>query len=104
MIPRIRGRVGLIEEHTDPKFNGKWIAEMFLGMLGDGDPAAEGKAPDFTFGPFDTQKEAEDLLSMACRDACDVAELAITGEKSGKYLDMKDNRLKAWETPEGDIN
>lgn len=90
MIPRIRGRSGLIEsgEHKD-----KWGYELSLWTL-DGETQIGGP---WQLGPFKTKEEAQEAGMDATRLACETIEKGIDGKVSGKYLDFKNGAiLRPW--------
>lgn len=93
MIPRIRGRLSIIESPEDLK--GKWAFEIsiwdFTGEKQVGGPMGP-------FGPFETEEIASREMSRACRMACEVYETSDGGKPSGNYLDMKNGGiLRPWD-------
>jgi hypothetical protein len=88
-IPRIRGRVGQIEEpYLDA---GKWAFEISIWDLTGEHQVGEPIGP---IGPYDTQELALSELKKATKLCCDVA----TGEPSTRYLDMKNGGImRPWE-------
>ena len=90
MIPRIQARVGQASEPADVA--GKWFFEMFLSSLGGGnEPLSMGQ-----FGPWDTEEIAHKEMRRACKLACETIEEKMSGQKSGKYIDMKTNETRDW--------
>lgn len=90
MIPRIRGKVGQCSDPIEHK--GKWFFEMWMTTLGGGEGDSLG-----IFGPWETEDIAHAELKRACQIACEAAEEALTGEKSGAYIDMKTNILRKFD-------
>lgn len=90
-IPRIQGAVGQVSE--PPEFAGKWFFEMWLSFLG----RDEEKRSLGQFGPWDSEKEAEEELRAAAKIACDLIERDISGNTSGEYIDMKTNLRRRWD-------
>ena len=90
-IPRIRGKIGQCVESDDRSLIGKWFFDLYLTTLGGGEGYHMGQ-----FGPFETEKIAQDELMNASKIACEEVEKSLTGESSGEYIDMKDNKRKAW--------
>lgn len=90
MIPRIQGKVGQAESE-DPKINNKWFFEMWLTTIGGGDGESLGQ-----FGPWDTEAIAKSELEKAAQMCCEHLVSKIIGAVPGKYIDMKDNKLKKW--------
>lgn len=90
-IPRIRGRAGQAAEgeHKD-----KWFYEISIWDL-----SGERQAGDpFQFGPFNSEDEACAFGRNKCKDLCDHLEMIATGQKSERYLDMKNGGImRPWE-------
>jgi len=91
MIPRIRGRAGIADEGPD---EGKWFYEVtiwnFAGEVQIGEP--------FQFGPFDTEPEACAFGREKTRELAQFIEVQMTGEKSNRYLDMKNGGImRPWD-------
>lgn len=93
MIPRILGKVG---QGAEGPHEGKWFASIWITSLGGGIPTSDEDAPDYQLGPFETEVEAKKHLMELAKIASQTIELAMTGKKSGSYLDMKDNVIKNW--------
>lgn len=89
--PRIQGRVGQAEPGQG--HDGKWFFELFMTFIGveNNDNSSLG-----LFGPFDTEKLAQDELKIAVKFVCDKIEMDAVGKTSGKYYDMKTNQIRPW--------
>lgn len=94
MPPRIRGRLAQIED--PPELKGKWAYEISMwDLIGE---TMIGGEPIKMLGPFDTEEEACRIGKEACRVCCDTVEEKTTGQKSGKYLDLKNGGvLHPWD-------
>jgi hypothetical protein len=92
VIPRIRGRVGQVNEPEEMK--GKWVFELELTTLGGGDANV---LPLGIFGPYQTEAEAHKKLQEASRTVCEEIERKMMGKSSGKYIDMKTNEVRSWD-------
>lgn len=90
MIPRIRGKVGQIEEPIEDR--GKYAFTLWLTTVGGG----EGKELG-TWGPYPTEAEAKAEMKKTAQVAVEAWEIHSTGSKSGKYIDMQTNELRRWE-------
>lgn len=93
MIPRIRGKVGQIEEPEELK--DKWCFNLSLWTFDGETQIGEPFGP---FGPFDSEEIAQKELMIAARVACEGIEKAAGFEPSGKYIDLKANAiLRPWD-------
>jgi hypothetical protein len=93
MIPRIRTKIGQIETSEDERLPaGKWIVDLYITELGGGDDLQ----PFRRYGPFDSEADAKVYSRRVAEAACRTIEEAVAGKSSGQYIDMKDNRTKAW--------
>jgi hypothetical protein len=89
--PRIRGKVGEIEETKE--WVGKWCFEISMWTM-DGETQI---GEPFTFGPFETKKLAHEEMNRAIRLACESVEMGVVGKISGKYFDLKAGGvMKPW--------
>lgn len=89
-IPRIRGRAGTADEGPD---KGKWFYEVTLWDL-SGENLLFGP---YQFGPFESEDEACDYGRNKVKELSEIIEEEMTGEKSGKYLDLKNGAiLRPW--------
>lgn len=92
-IPRIRGKVGTIED--PPEWRGQFCFEISMWTL---DGETQVGDPIGPFGPYKTEKEAQDALRSATRKACEAVELGVTGQISGKFLDLKNGAvMRPWD-------
>jgi hypothetical protein len=90
-VPRIRGRTGVADEG---EHKGKWFYEISLWDL-SGEREA---GPPFQFGPFDDEKVAGDFGRNKVRELSEYLENIITGEKSGRYFDLKNGGImRPWD-------
>ncbi len=90
-IPRIRGRSGIA---TEGEHEGKWFYEITIWDLSGehqvGNP--------FQFGPFEHEAAACEFGRMKVKDVSQHLEEIQTGQKSGRYLDMKNGGImRPWE-------
>lgn len=89
LIPRVCGRVG---EIVDPvELRGRFTFEVFIGFIGHGEPEKIFNGPDYA-----TESEAKTALLEASRLVCKKIEESF-GVDAGKFIDLKDNRLKSWD-------
>ena len=80
--PRLRARVGNGED-------GKFYFELSMWNLG----ATKMVGKPWTFGPFDTEKEAHEHMVEVTRKASDHL-VELMGEKpTGEYIDMKNGGI-----------
>ncbi len=90
--PRLRGRVGKVEEPKE--WIGKWCFEISMWTM---DGETQVGAP-MTFGPFETEKEAHQKMNGAIRLACEAIEKKAHGSNCGKYFDLKAGGvMRSWE-------
>lgn len=90
-IPRIRGRAGVADEG---EHKGKWFYEISIWDLGGEKQAG---AP-FQFGPFETEDKACEFGRNKIKEVSQFVEELVTGEKSGRYLDMKNGGImRPWD-------
>lgn len=90
--PRIRAQSFQFESPTEWK--DKWGFEISMWSL-DGETRI-GDAIGM-FGPFDTQEMAVAASKDAAKLVCEDIEKRMTGEVSGKYLDLKNGAvLRSW--------
>lgn len=91
MIPRIRGRSGIIE---DGDYKGKWAYEISFWELTGENQIFE----PIELGPFNTKEESLKQGHAAIKEICEMFEEKLTGETSGKFLDLKNGAiLRPWE-------
>lgn len=90
MTPRIRARIGTVEE--PPELKGQFCFEVFLALSGEGEGQKMGD-----FGPFKTEALAKTRMREVCRTMSETIEKEITGKVSGKYLDIKTNEFRNWD-------
>lgn len=92
MIPRIRGKVGIIDD--PPELAGQFAFEISLWDLTGETKIGESFGP---FGPFKTDREAQDELKKATKSVCEEIERTETGDVSGRYLDLKNGGvMRPW--------
>lgn len=92
-IPRIRGRLAQFAEPEEWK--DKWCFEITFWSFDGEHQYGEPIGP---FGPFETEAEASVELKKAARMASETCEMKMTGEISGKFIDMKNGGiLRPWE-------
>lgn len=91
-IPRIRGKVGAIEDPKD--LAGKFAFTISLWtfdgekMIGD---------PFGPFGPYETEAIAKEEMRKVTKEICEEIERNETGKVSGMYLDLKNGAvLRSW--------
>lgn len=92
MIPRIRGKLGQIEEPLEDK--GKWVF-----ALGIWDLNGEKLLADLgIFGPYETEVLAKQEMKKSVRDVVQGYEKFLTGTTSERYLDLKNGAvLRSWD-------
>lgn len=90
-MPRIRARVGTVEEPIEDK--GKFCFEVILSFMGEGEGHKLGD-----WGPFDTEKEAKSEMRGVCEMISETITKKLTGQPSGKYIDLLTNELRDWKT------
>ena len=88
MIPRIRGKVGIMDYPKD--LVGKFAFEISMWTFDGETRIGEPFGP---FGPFDTEQQAQDELRKAVRFVCETLEKDAGLEPSGNFLDMKNGKL-----------
>lgn len=90
-MPRIRGRAGIADEG---EHKGKWFYEISIWDLSGENEAG----PPFQFGPFDSEKKACEFGRNKTKDVSQFIEELVTGEKSGRYFDLKNGGImRDWE-------
>jgi hypothetical protein len=95
LVPRIRGKVGVIEEPLSEK--GKYAFSVWVNDVSDQTEVDE-QNPDFgPFGPFKTQRQAKRGLERVAKIICQTFEKRTFGKTSGKYLDLKNNLLRRFD-------
>ncbi len=90
-IPRLRGRSGIADEGPDKD---KWFYEVSLwdlsGEIQVGEP--------FQFGPFESENAACEYGRNVVKDLSQHIEKQMTGESSGRYLDLKNGAImRPWD-------
>lgn len=93
MIPRLRGKIGVIEAPEDLK--GQFAYEITLWNF-EGTHQIE--KPIGPFGPFKTEAEAAASMKKTMRIACEEIEMRVAGETSGHYMDLKNGGVtRPWD-------
>lgn len=90
MIPRLRARVGEVED--PPEYKGQFCFEVFLTWPGEGEGRKLGD-----WGPFKTEKLAKQKMREMVKEMSQLVEKEMTGDNSGQYLDMKTNEIRSWD-------
>lgn len=89
-IPRLQAKCGQAEEG---EHIGKWFCDIFISFFGQ-------KTDDQPFcqlGPFESENIAKTKMKEACKLICEQLEKEMTGEISGKYIDIKTNETRSWD-------
>lgn len=89
--PRLRGRVGPIEEPKE--WIGQFCFEISMWTM-DGETQV---GEPMVFGPFKEEKLAHEEMNRAIKLACEEIEMKVTGQTCGKYFDLKAGGvMKSW--------
>lgn len=64
---------------------------MWLTEIGGGEGTVLGE-----FGPFETEEIAKSELDKYSQIACEAVAKHTPNAVLGKYIDMKDNKVKSW--------